>query len=137
MSYVHANSTASRPLLQSPQAGPALPRWQVQRVAQFIDANLPHSIHTEDLASIVNLSGRYFSSLFRRATGESPFAYLRRRRIERAQQMMLVTDVPLAEIALACGLADQAHLSKLFRRLVGSTPAAWRRERRTTAAVSA
>jgi AraC-like DNA-binding protein len=39
----------------------------------------------------------------------------------------------VAEIALACGLADQSHLTKLFRRLVGSTPAVWRREQRAAA----
>ena len=42
---------------------------------------------------------------------------------------MLSTDAPLSEIALDCGLADQAHLSRLFRRIVGETPRAWRRAR--------
>jgi AraC family transcriptional regulator len=44
-----------------------------------------------------------------------------------AQRLMLTTQEPLSQIALACGMADQAHLSKLFRRGVGETPGAWRR----------
>jgi len=46
---------------------------------------------------------------------------------------MLTTEDPLSQIALACGLADQAHLSKLFRRAVGETPSAWRRRNLTDA----
>lgn len=106
----------------------ALPLWQLKRVMEFIEANISESVHTSDLAAIVNLSTRYFVILFRRAIGQSPFAYLRRRRIERAKEMMLGSDETLARIASACGLADQSHLTKLFRRLVGSSPAAWRRE---------
>jgi AraC-like DNA-binding protein len=111
----------------------ALPLWQVKRVVAFIEANIHRSVHNGDLAAIVNLSATYFAGLFRRTTGESPVAYLRRRRIERAQQMILAGDVRLCEVALACGLADQSHLTKLFRRLVGSTPAVWRRAQRAAA----
>lgn len=42
---------------------------------------------------------------------------------------MLSTKASLADIALECGLVDQAHFGKLFRRLVGETPGAWRRAR--------
>jgi transcriptional regulator GlxA family with amidase domain len=110
-----------------------LPLWRVKRVVDFIEANIHETVHNGDLAAIVNLSATYFVRLFRQATGESPLAYLRRRRIERAQQMILASDLPLCEVALACGLADQSHLTKLFRRLVGSTPAVWRRAQRAGA----
>ena len=49
-----------------------------------------------------------------------------RRRLERAQQMMLTTNASLGQIAGECGFADQAHFNKLFRRLVGESPHAWR-----------
>jgi AraC family transcriptional regulator len=52
-----------------------------------------------------------------------------RRRIERAQGVMLRTSSSLAQIAAECGLADQAHLNKSFRRFVGESPGAWRRAR--------
>ena len=108
-----------------------LARWQVKRVSEFIEANLSQSLHVADLASVARLSTSHFSSAFRRSTGESPFGYLRRRRIERAQQMMLLTDLSLAEISLDCGLADQAHLTRIFRRVVGVSPGAWRRLQRS------
>jgi AraC family transcriptional regulator len=48
-------------------------------------------------------------------------------------KLMLDTDAPLSEIALATGFSDQAHFSNTFRRTVGITPKQWRRERRAGA----
>jgi AraC-like DNA-binding protein len=53
--------------------------------------------------------------------------YIRRRRVERAQQLMLLSQESLAQIALACGFADQAHYCRVFRSVVGVSPSAWRR----------
>jgi len=55
--------------------------------------------------------------------------YIMRRRVERAQGLMLTTNIPLAQIAVSCGIADQAHFNRLFRRFVGETPGTWRRAR--------
>jgi AraC-like DNA-binding protein len=43
---------------------------------------------------------------------------------------LLATDQPLGQIAVACGLSDQAHFTKLFHREMGCPPGVWRRERR-------
>jgi AraC family transcriptional regulator len=104
-----------------------LPPWKVARVARFIDANLCKPIRVEEIAAIARLNPKYFSWAFRMTVGETPHAYIIRRRIERAQQMIVLTDKPLAKIALDCGLGDQSHLTHLFRRLVGVSPGKWRR----------
>jgi AraC-like DNA-binding protein len=106
---------------------PTLAPWQINRVASFIESNLTSTIRIRDLASVTRLSIRHFSRAFRSVVGESPYAYVLRRRIERAKEMMMQTDTPLSEIALHCGLADQAHFTRLFRRMVGVSPGAWRR----------
>jgi len=115
-------------------AGPldmgVLARWQAQRVTRHIEANLARSLQLQELSEIAGLSCSYFSRAFKASFGEAPHAFIIRRRIERAQHEMLLSDEPLAQIALVCGFADQAHLSRVFRRLVGSPPNAWRRERR-------
>jgi transcriptional regulator GlxA family with amidase domain len=49
-----------------------------------------------------------------------------RRRIERAQEMLARSNLPLSEIALATGFSDQSHLARLFRQLVGTTPGQFR-----------
>jgi len=103
--------------------------WQVRRVLAHIDANLGKAIRNKDLADIARRSEFHFNVAFRNSVGHSPHEYIIRRRMERAQGLMLSTDAPLSQIAFECGLADQAHFTRLFRRVVGETPAAWRRAR--------
>jgi AraC-like DNA-binding protein len=54
-------------------------------------------------------------------------AFVAVRRVERAKLMMASTEQRLADIALACGFADQSHLNRCFRRIVGVSPGLWRR----------
>jgi AraC family transcriptional regulator len=103
--------------------------WQIRKVARYVDANLDQPICNEDLATIARLNISHFGRAFRNSFGEPPHEYVIRRRVERAQGLMLSTSAPLSAIALDCGLADQAHLSRLFRRVVGESPRAWRRAR--------
>jgi len=105
-----------------------LPGWQRRRLVRFIEDNLSRTIRTEELAALVGLSRSYFFQAFQASLGQAPHAYLVARRVARAQALMATTDRPLSEIALACGLTDQPHLTRLFRRVVGTSPAAWRRQ---------
>jgi AraC family transcriptional regulator len=120
---------APSPTIATPAKGGLSP-WRVRRIEEHIDEHLGGTILIPDLTAIAHLSVRHFSMAFKQSFGQPPHAYIVRRRIEKAQQMMLLSDEPLSQIALACGLADQAHLSKWFRRLAGVTPNAWRKERR-------
>ncbi|RWM08364.1 MAG: AraC family transcriptional regulator [Mesorhizobium sp.] len=62
---------------------------------------------------------------FHRAAGMTPGQYLRDRRI-RAASALIKTDMPLAEIAVATGFADQSHLTRVFKAIKGLAPGAWR-----------
>jgi AraC family transcriptional regulator len=108
-----------------------LAAWQAKRVTQHIDANLARRLQTAELASLVRLSENHFARAFKRSLGCPPHAFVVRRRIEHAQKLIMCSDAPLAEVALDCGFADQAHLSRLFRRFFDATPSAWRRQHRT------
>jgi AraC family transcriptional regulator len=108
-----------------------LAAWQIRRLTAHIVANLDTTLRTRDLAALVRLSPFHFCRAFRDSLGDSPHSYVMRRRVERAQGLMLSTDASLAQIAADCGLADQAHFNKLFRRFAGESPGAWRRARAT------
>jgi AraC family transcriptional regulator len=103
--------------------------WQLRRVLTYVDSNLDQPIRNKDLAAVARLSEFHFNVAFRKSVGDSPHEYIIRRRMERAQGLMLSTDKSLSEIATECGLADQSHLTRLFRRFAGESPAAWRRAR--------
>jgi AraC family transcriptional regulator len=105
-----------------------LPAWQVVRVRAYIDSNLHRTIHTRDLSAIAGRSPAHFSRMFKLAVGESPHAYVMKRRLERARHLMMTSSQPIAEIALRAGFSDQAHLCRLFRKAFGRSPANWRRD---------
>jgi AraC-like DNA-binding protein len=102
--------------------------WQARRAIDYVEANLADTISVEKMAELTRLSHSYFSRAFRSDFGESPYAYVIRRRIDHAKEMILSTNESLAYIARACGLSDQPHLTRLFRRIVGTSPANWRRQ---------
>jgi AraC family transcriptional regulator len=111
----------------SPGSGGLAP-WQARKVKEFIDASLASTIRLRDCASAARLSTSYFSHAFKATFGVTVLNYVRRRRIERAQRLMILSGEPLSQIALSCGFADQAHYSRVFREVVGSSPNAWRRQ---------
>lgn len=101
--------------------------WQKRKIERYLKTNLERSVRMEELAGEVRLSVSHFCRAFKKSFGDTPHAYVIRLRLELARKLMLATDDPLSQIALSCGLADQAHLSKLFRRIFHDTPNAWRR----------
>jgi AraC family transcriptional regulator len=102
--------------------------WQAKRLRSYIEDNLGSNIRATDLAGILELSTSHFFRAFRNSFGEAPLAYVMKRRILRAQEMMLSSRCSLLRIALECGMCDQAHFTRVFRRIVGINPKAWRRQ---------
>ncbi|MFE1599054.1 helix-turn-helix transcriptional regulator [Methylobacterium sp. ID0610] len=101
--------------------------WQMRRVDAHIAENIGRTIALGHLAACAKLSASHFGRAFKTSFGETPHAYILRKRIERARRLMLETAAPLAAIALDCGMADQSHFSRVFRQFTGMSPHAWRR----------
>jgi AraC family transcriptional regulator len=117
------------PSVPTPARQGGLAPWQLRRVVTYIEENLDKPVRNSDLATVARLSPFHFNVAFRKSVGDSPHEYIIRRRMERAQGLMLSTNASLSDIAATCGLADQAHFTRLFRRVVGESPGAWRRAR--------
>jgi AraC family transcriptional regulator len=101
--------------------------WQVRCIQGHIAANLQTGIRIADLAGIVRCSSYRIKRVFKNNFGCTPHQYLIRRRVERAQRLLLMSDDPLTQIAAECGFVSQSHLSYLFHRIVGERPGRWRR----------
>jgi AraC family transcriptional regulator len=100
---------------------------QKRKVDRYVREHLERPLRIQELADHVQLSASHFCRGFKESFGSPPHEHIMRLRVELAQRLMLTTEDQLTQIALACGMADQAHLSKLFRREVGETPSSWRR----------
>lgn len=100
---------------------------KLKRVLDFIEANLQESIGLDDLAHAAGLSANHFLRVFKLATGETPYHFLRARRLERARELLADNAMPLAELALECGFANQAHFTAAFSRELGISPGRYRR----------
>lgn len=100
--------------------------WQIKRVLRHIADNLETPTRVADLAAVARLSVSRFAHAFRTTFGTSPAALIRRQRVKHASDLVLANQMPLAEIALACGFTDQAHMCRLFRRHLDLPPARWR-----------
>ncbi|QDL94337.1 helix-turn-helix transcriptional regulator (plasmid) [Paroceanicella profunda] len=107
-----------------------LAQWQLRRVTRHVEANIGDAVPVDTLARLVGLSSGHFSRAFKVSTGETPHTFVIRKRLRRAQALMLTTNEPLGELACACGFTDQAHMTRLFRKFVGETPFVWRRAHR-------
>jgi AraC family transcriptional regulator len=114
----------------------ALADWQITRVRAFIEDNLHRNIDGSDLSAVAQRSLAHFSRSFKRAFGETPHAYVIKRRLERACHLMVTTSDSLSEIALNSGFSDQAHLCRLFQRAFGQRPSIWRRHHKIRAAIT-
>jgi len=83
----------------------------------------------KDLAASLDISVGHFCRSFKRTFGMPARDWVKHRRIELAQVLMLTTGASLSEIALTCGMSDQSHFTRSFRRIVGETPSSWRQAR--------
>jgi AraC-like DNA-binding protein len=103
-----------------------LQKWRLKRVVEYVENHLPAKIALSDLAAVAGLSRMHFASQFRTATGLRPHEFLLRRRIQRAEELLRNTTMPIVAIALAVGFQTQAHLTTVFKRFAGCTPGRWR-----------
>jgi AraC family transcriptional regulator len=101
--------------------------WQVRCLQGHIAANLQTGIRIADLAGIGRCSSYRIRRVFKNNFGCTPHQYLIRRRVERAQRLLLMSDDSVTKIAAECGFVSQSHLSYLFHRIVGERPGRWRR----------
>ena len=100
------------------------------RIAQAIDhieAHLGEALSVAEVAAAACLSSSQFARSFKAATGAPVWAFVQRRRCERARHMLLNTRLPVVEIAFRCGFSSQSHLTRAFRARFRTTPGHVRR----------
>jgi AraC-like DNA-binding protein len=123
----YCDAASNAPAVSLGQLAP----WQLRRSIDFIIAHLDGDPTIAELAAQCGLSPGYFARAFRRTTGVSAHQWLMRKRVERAQELLLRGRLGLAEVALICGFVDQSHFSRVFAKLNGMSPGRWRQRNRS------
>lgn len=96
----------------------------------YLEKNIKNKLTLEKLARIASMSVSGYTAQFRKTVGLSPMEYLINLRLNQARQLLIHSDMELAEIAAACGFCDTNYMIKLFRLREKITPGKLRRSQR-------
>lgn len=114
---------------RSSRRGPdrqVLDRGEMRRVRDLIEDRLADNLSLEAIAGEVGVSSRSLSRACLRQWGTTVHQYVLSRRVERAKNLLLSTDLTVTSIALDTGFSSQSHLATAFRRVTGLTPKSYR-----------
>jgi AraC family transcriptional regulator len=105
----------------------ALPSVSSQRLVAFIEEHLGSDIGIGTLAALAGYSPDHFARLFKQSFGLSPYQFILQRRVERAKALLRDRSHSIAEVAMLCGFASQAHFHTTFKARTGVTPGVYRK----------
>src|SRR5262245_33836771 len=99
---------------------------RLRRARDLMDREYARPLDVAELARAALMSPAHFSRQFRAAYGETPYAYLMTRRIERAKALLRSGELSVTEVCLAVGCTSLGSFSARFTQVVGETPTAYR-----------
>lgn len=98
----------------------------VNHARQYIEEHAREKLTLNDIAWQLQLSGEHLARLFKKHAGYTVFDYVDQVRLERAKQLLLTTESPLAQIASMCGYGSANLLGRHFKQSTGQTPLEYR-----------
>jgi AraC family transcriptional regulator len=119
--------------MSAPPFRGGLSSLQMRRATELLEAHLDGDIALQQVAEACELSVSHFARAFKQTFHVPPYRWLIERRVNRARDLMTNSRLPLADIAIRCGFADQSALNRSFKRIHGVTPGTWRRGQRAAA----
>ena len=108
--------------------------WRLRRVVDYMHSHLDEDLALAQLAKVTGLGSVQFARTFREATGETPYKYLTRLRVDLARHLLEHTIMPVSDIGVRCGYEQPNHFATMFRKATGTSPRSYRRQRHITAA---
>ncbi len=127
---VHLGRAWSRSQDERPAPIAAGQRDAVACATAFMEERYSDDLSLRAIADAAYLSPHHFSELFKKRTGLSPWEYLGKLRIERAQELLRTSDAPITEVAMAVGFSDSSYFARVFKTQTGLTPRDWRARHR-------
>lgn len=111
-------------------ARPEIPQEAVRRAVVYVQSHYRQPIRLADAAEAAALSPSYFSRLFHDVMGVPFSRYLTAYRLQEAERLLRAGDLPVQQLAAACGFASSTHFVTAFKARYGLPPAVWRARHR-------
>ncbi|MGL4737683.1 MAG: response regulator transcription factor [Cellulosilyticaceae bacterium] len=102
-----------------------LPKDEIVKALEYIHQNYNKEISLKSIATYVNLSPNYFSTLFKKEMGQSLVDYIMALKIERAKEL-LKSNLLFYQIAEEVGFSEETYFSKIFKVKTGMSPREWK-----------
>lgn len=106
----------------------------VRQAMHFVEMHIEEAISLQEVAGHVHLNGSYFSALFKEQCQMNFSEYVARRKLQKAKELLLKTNLPIAEIASRTGYQAVKYFNKLFKDHEGMSPGQYRSMRNDTEA---
>ena len=94
----------------------------VDHAIEYIQTHLSDKLTVEEIAADAGYSASYFSHVFNRETGMSPYRFVVKSRVDSAMQLLQTTQLPIQDIAFQVGFNSVANFCYAFRREKGMSP---------------
>lgn len=100
----------------------------VSIMIDYINTHYMEDISTQTLADLCSINPNYAGQLFKQKMNQTFSSYLANLRIQKAEKLLVDTDMPIALVAASVGYQDYFYFAKVFKKLTGSTPSSYRHE---------
>lgn len=118
-----ASKATDARIIQQQNASPR----PIRLAKQYVFEHYQEPITLEKVCEVIGFSVSYFSSIFKKETGENFIRFLTRTRIERAKELLVQTNLPISEICTSVGYSDLKYFTQTFKRETDLTPGQYRK----------
>ena len=106
----------------------------IQRITEYITANIDKNITVEELAHLCHLHPTHFIRAFKNKAGETPGKFVQLHKLAYAKRLLEESKIPINEVMGQVGITDAAQFAKKFRILYGFSPREYRKHMHIKAA---
>lgn len=96
--------------------------FALKEVLDYINENVEKKLDVQDLALMTKWKYMHFIRLFTKYVGETPYQYILKKKVAKAQQLIIETQIPLTQIAAELGFTSYTNFSNVFKRETGKIP---------------
>lgn len=99
---------------------------RISKALSYIRKNMDKKITIDELAELCYLSNDHFIRLFKKELNDTPLEYINKRKIEKAQLLLMTTDMLIKDIACGLSFSNTTYFNRLFKNIVGINPQTYR-----------